>query len=178
MPMPMPMPMLMLMPVARVRPAPVIVGTAGGVAVVVILTMVQLGHARLACVGRLSGRLYVFMYARDNESGTSLSQEQPDRTRVEAAVAAFRMLSDATRLRLMWLLASGEYDVSSLARMVAVARPSVSQHLAKLRMAGLVRTRRDGRRVLYRATDAHVRTLIAEALSHADHEVSGTPRHD
>ncbi|WP_245647046.1 ArsR/SmtB family transcription factor [Microtetraspora niveoalba] len=107
-----------------------------------------------------------------------MSQEQPDRARVEAAVNAFRMLSDATRLRLMWLLASGEYDVSSLSRALAVARPSVSQHLAKLRMAGLVRTRRDGRRVLYRAVDAHVRTLIAEALSHADHEVSGTPRHD
>ncbi|WP_433414487.1 ArsR/SmtB family transcription factor [Microtetraspora malaysiensis] len=174
----MPVPVPMLVTVALIRPAPGDVGMAGGVAVVVILTLVRLGHECLACVGRLSGRLYVFMYARDNESGTTMSQEQPDRARVEAAVAAFRMLSDATRLRLMWLLASGEYDVSSLSRMVAVARPSVSQHLAKLRMAGLVRTRRDGRRVLYRATDTHVRTLIAEALSHADHEVSGTPRHE
>ncbi|MEU8203980.1 metalloregulator ArsR/SmtB family transcription factor [Streptosporangium sp. NPDC049046] len=118
------------------------------------------------------------MYARDNESGDKSSQEQPTGAQVETAVEAFRMLSDATRLRLMWLLSSGEYDVGSLAEAVGVARPSVSQHLAKLRLAGLVRTRRDGRRVLYRARDAHVRALIGEALFHADHEVSGIPRHD
>ncbi|GAA4592007.1 metalloregulator ArsR/SmtB family transcription factor [Planotetraspora phitsanulokensis] len=118
------------------------------------------------------------MYARDNESGANQSQEQPAADRVNAAVDAFRMLSDATRLRLMWLLSHGEYDVSSLAETIAVARPLVSQHLAKLRLAGLVHTRRDGRRVVYRARDSHVRALIAEALFHADHEVAGTPRHD
>ncbi|MEU9831861.1 metalloregulator ArsR/SmtB family transcription factor [Streptosporangium sp. NPDC048047] len=118
------------------------------------------------------------MYARDNEAGANPLQEQPTGAQVETAVEAFRMLSDGTRLRLMWLLSGGEYDVTSLAAMTGVARPSVSQHLAKLRMGGLVRTRRDGRRVLYRARDAHVRSLIAEALFHADHEVSGLPRHD
>lgn len=118
------------------------------------------------------------MYARGNESGATSSQEQPSSAQVEAAVDAFRMLSDATRLRLMWLLSDGEYDVNSLAAAIDVARPSVSQHLAKLRLAGLVETRRDGRRVLYRARDAHVRRLIKEALFHADHEISGIPRHD
>ncbi|MEW1839726.1 metalloregulator ArsR/SmtB family transcription factor [Nonomuraea angiospora] len=91
---------------------------------------------------------------------------------------AFRLLSDGTRLRLMWLLSSSEYDVTSLTEAIAVPRPSVSQHLAKLRYAGLVETRRDGRRVLYRTRDVHVRSLIKEALFHADHEVSGIPRHD
>lgn len=117
------------------------------------------------------------MYARDNESGAHPLQ-QPTPAQVDKAAEAFRMLSDATRLRLMWLLASDEYDVSSLARAIGVARPSVSQHLAKLRLAGLVETRRHGRRVHYRARDAHVRRLISEALFHADHEVSGIPRHD
>jgi DNA-binding transcriptional ArsR family regulator len=117
------------------------------------------------------------VYARDNALGDKPSQEQPTPAQVETAVEAFRMLSDATRLRLMWLLSGDEYDVGSLAGAVGVPRPSVSQHLAKLRLAGLVRTRREGRRVLYRARDSHVRALIAEALSHADHEVSGIPRH-
>jgi DNA-binding transcriptional ArsR family regulator len=118
------------------------------------------------------------MYARDNAVGADASQEQPTPAQVNAAVDAFRMLSDATRLRLMWLLSSGELDVNSLAEAIGVPRPSVSQHLAKLRLAGLVDTRRDGRRVLYRARDSHVRALIAEAMFHADHEVSGLPRHD
>jgi DNA-binding transcriptional ArsR family regulator len=118
------------------------------------------------------------MYARDNVSGATQAQEQPTPAQVNSAVEAFRMLSDATRLRLMWQLSSGELDVNSLSEAVGVARPSVSQHLAKLRLAGLVDTRRDGRRVLYRARDGHVRALIAEALFHADHEVSGLPPHD
>ncbi|MEU4697419.1 ArsR/SmtB family transcription factor [Nonomuraea dietziae] len=118
------------------------------------------------------------MYARDNDSGATSSQEQPSSAQVETAVEAFRMLSDATRLRLMWLLSSSEYDVGSLAQALDVARPSVSQHLAKLRLAGLVETRREGRRVLYRARDSHVRALIHEALFHADHELSGAPRHN
>ncbi len=136
------------------------------------------GHGYLVCYRCPFPGVYVVMYARDNQSGDNSSQEQPTGAQVEAAVEAFRMLSDATRLRLMWLLSSGEYDVGSLAEAIGVARPSVSQHLAKLRLAGLVRTRRDGRRVLYRARDAHVRALIGEALFHADHEVSGIPRHD
>jgi DNA-binding transcriptional ArsR family regulator len=117
------------------------------------------------------------MYARDNESGATLSQEPPTSAQVQAAIEAFRMLSDATRLRLMWRLSHGEYDVGTLAAEIGVARPSVSQHLAKLRLSGLVETRRDGRRVLYRARDSHVRAVIDEALFHADHEVSGIPRH-
>lgn len=54
------------------------------------------------------------------------------------------MLADGTRLRLMWLLRDGEYDVGELTAAVGAARPAVSQHLAKLRLDGLVCTRRLG----------------------------------
>ncbi|GAA2430939.1 metalloregulator ArsR/SmtB family transcription factor [Actinomadura vinacea] len=118
------------------------------------------------------------MYARDYMAGADPLQQQPSGAEIEAAAAALRMLADPTRLRLMWLLTAGEYDVTSLSRELSVARPSVSQHLAKLRLAGLVHTRREGRRVLYRARDTHVRAIITEALFHAGHEVTGKPRHD
>lgn len=88
------------------------------------------------------------------------------------------MLADPTRLRLLWLLCGGEYDVTSLADAVGIARPAVSQHLGKLRLAGLVTTRREGRRALYRARGGHVRRLLAEAIEAADHVVTGRPDHD
>lgn len=88
------------------------------------------------------------------------------------------MLADPTRLRLLWLLCGGEYDVTSLADAVGIARPAVSQHLGKLRLAGLVTTRREGRRALYRARGGHVRRLLAEAIGAADHVVTGRPDHD
>ncbi|BCJ58397.1 transcriptional regulator [Micromonospora endophytica] len=88
------------------------------------------------------------------------------------------MLADGTRLRLMWLLINGEHDVSALVTAVGAARPAVSQHLGKLRLAGLVSVRREGRRVLYRCRDGHVRRLVAETLHAAAHRVTGAPEHD
>lgn len=88
------------------------------------------------------------------------------------------MLADATRLRMLWLLCGDEYDVTTLAAEVGVARPAVSQHLAKLRLTGLVSMRRDGRRVLYRARGGHVRRLLSEAVNAADHHITGEPDHD
>jgi DNA-binding transcriptional ArsR family regulator len=109
------------------------------------------------------------MYARDYSAGAEHWQRLPPGDRVDVAVESFRMLADPTRVRLLWLLCGGEYDVSALAAASGAARPAVSQHLAKLRMTGLVATRREGRRVLYRARGDHVRRLLAEALAAPEH---------
>ncbi|AXE23773.1 MULTISPECIES: ArsR/SmtB family transcription factor [Streptomyces] len=102
----------------------------------------------------------------------------PDGARLAEAAAVFALLSDATRLHLLWLLAQGESDVGSLAEQCAASRTAVSQHLAKLRLARLVEARKEGRYVHYRLTDGHLRRLVLEALSHADHRVSGEAPHD
>jgi DNA-binding transcriptional ArsR family regulator len=97
---------------------------------------------------------------------------------VNAAVQAFALLADPTRVRMLWALREADLDVATLAQ-AAGARPTVaSQHLSKLRFAGLVEGHRHGQRVVYRLRGGHVRTLLAEALFHADHQVSGEPVHD
>jgi DNA-binding transcriptional ArsR family regulator len=118
------------------------------------------------------------MYARDNPATACAAQQLPTSAQIEAAVTALRMLADPTRLRVLWLLGTGEYDVGSLAAAVGAARPSVSQHLAKLKLAGLVTMRRDGRRAVYAARGGHVRRLVAEVLSEANHHLTGAPDHD
>jgi DNA-binding transcriptional ArsR family regulator len=119
------------------------------------------------------------MYARDNAATANDGQQDlPDGALIEAAVTALRMLADGTRLRLMWLLRDGEHDVTSLVAAVGAARPAVSQHLGKLLLAGLVTTRRDGRRALYTAKGGHVRRLVTEILNAADHHVTGAADHD
>ncbi|MPZ27435.1 MAG: metalloregulator ArsR/SmtB family transcription factor [Micromonosporaceae bacterium] len=118
------------------------------------------------------------MYARDNGAGAGQPLLQlPGDARVEAATVMLRLLADRTRLRLMWLLCHGEHDVTTLVEAVGVARPAVSQHLAKLRLAGLVSTHRAGRRVLYAARHGHIRRLVTEALHAAEHELSGALDH-
>ncbi|WP_263399855.1 ArsR/SmtB family transcription factor [Saccharopolyspora pogona] len=53
----------------------------------------------------------------------------------------------------------------------------MSQHLGRLRLAGLVRARRDGRRMLYRITSDHLSALVNEALEFAEHTVEGIRHH-
>lgn len=97
---------------------------------------------------------------------------------VAAAVTSFALLADPTRVRMLWAVREDEMDVASLAA-VAGCRPTVaSQHLSKLRFAGLVEGTRHGQRVRYRLRGGHVRELLSQALFHADHQVSGQPLHD
>jgi DNA-binding transcriptional ArsR family regulator len=110
------------------------------------------------------------MYARDNVADARDLQQPAIRDSViEAAAVALGMLADPTRLRLMAALLAGERDVTGLTGTVGVARPTVSQHLGKLRLAGLVVVRRDGRRAFYALADQHVRRLVTEALRAAEH---------
>lgn len=106
------------------------------------------------------------------------SLDLPPGEHVIAASNAFALLADPTRLRLLWLLSSGIFDVGSLASMVGATPAATSQHLAKLRLAGLVTTRAVGRRRLYEARGGHVKRLINEALNHANHTVHGLDDHD
>lgn len=118
------------------------------------------------------------MHARDNVANASELQERVVRDDViEAATMLLDMLADATRLRLAARLVDGEQDVTSLTAAVGAARPAVSQHLGKLRLAGVVRVRREGRRQLYALADAHVRRLVTEALYTAEHRLSDRPDH-
>jgi len=96
---------------------------------------------------------------------------------VDLAVEVFRMLADATRVKLLWLLLDSESSVNDLAAASGKAQAGVSQHLAKLRMARLVQTRRQGSQIFYRIESDHVRQLIQDSIHHAEHASSGTPEH-
>lgn len=93
----------------------------------------------------------------------------PEPEQADLAAETFRMLADPTRIKILWALLQGESSVNCLAELAGVSQTSVSQHLAKLRLAGLVRGRREGTFVYYTAADTHVQRLLAEALFHADH---------
>jgi DNA-binding transcriptional ArsR family regulator len=96
---------------------------------------------------------------------------------VDLAVEVFRMLADATRVQLLWALVGRELPVNELAEQVAKPATSVSQHLAKLRMARLVRTRREGVQVFYRLENDHVAQLVTDAIHNAEHAGPGIPGH-
>ncbi len=62
---------------------------------------------------------------------------------------SLKALCDANRIRILEILASGEHCVSDLVTRLEIDQPKVSHHLAILRSAGIVRSRRDGRHINY-----------------------------
>jgi len=84
------------------------------------------------------------------------------------AAVTLKLLADGTRLRILWALLHGEHSVNELASHLGAQAPAVSQHLAKLRLARLVKVRQEGNRKFYAASDAHIARLVEEALFHAE----------
>lgn len=86
----------------------------------------------------------------------------------------FRALADETRLRILGLLLTGEVCVCHIHESLRISQPKASRHLAYLRRAGLVETRRDGLWVHYRLAESPnpivvtVRQAVAHALGHLD----------
>jgi DNA-binding transcriptional ArsR family regulator len=70
--------------------------------------------------------------------------------------AVGRALADPKRLCVLETLAGGELSVSDLSTTVGCQVPNMSQHLAVLRSAGLVQSRREGSTVYYRLADVRV----------------------
>jgi DNA-binding transcriptional ArsR family regulator len=101
----------------------------------------------------------------------------PTHEEIDLATEVLQMLADSTRFRLLLALVDEELPVNDLAQVVEKPPAGVSQHLAKLRLARLVATRRDGTRVFYRLENDHVRQLIVDVLNHAEHMGPTVPRH-
>ena len=89
-------------------------------------------------------------------------------TRLQQMETLFKALGDATRLRILGLLLTGEVCVCDIHESLKIPQPKTSRHLAYLRKAGLVDTRRDGLWVHYRlGTLADpVLSAIADGVRH------------
>jgi DNA-binding transcriptional ArsR family regulator len=118
------------------------------------------------------------MGARMHLSGAHASQEPDDGERLAVAVEVLGLLADRTRLSVLLRLGEGEADVTTLTEACGATRTSVSRHLARLRLAGLVTTRKEGRRVVYALRHGHLKRLVQEALSVADHRIGRLSPHD
>ncbi|MFC0680313.1 ArsR/SmtB family transcription factor [Lysobacter korlensis] len=110
-------------------------------------------------------------------AGKQVFDRDPDSQYVELAVEVFTMLADPTRVRIILALRDGPQSVNVLAELVGKSPATVSQHLAKLRLARIVSPRHDGTRVFYSLENEHAQELVHDAILQAEHSLGGTPRH-
>jgi ArsR family transcriptional regulator, lead/cadmium/zinc/bismuth-responsive transcriptional repressor len=95
---------------------------------------------------------------------------------VTALAETFRVLGDATRVRMLDALSRGEMCVCDLAALLGISESAISHQLRLLRGMRLVRPRRDGRLVYYSLDDQHIVGLFDQGLEHVEERARGASR--
>lgn len=91
--------------------------------------------------------------------------------RIAELADLFRLMGDATRLKIILSCLAGPASVGEIAARSGATPSLVSHHLRLLRAARLVRAERRGRQIFYSPRDEHVRCVIEDMVAHV-----GEPR--
>jgi ArsR family transcriptional regulator, lead/cadmium/zinc/bismuth-responsive transcriptional repressor len=88
----------------------------------------------------------------------------------------FRLLGDATRLRIVLACANERRAVGAIAESLGLSQSLVSHHLRLLRAARVVRAERAGKQVFYVAADRHISGMLTGMLEHVAEPMNDLPR--
>ena len=90
----------------------------------------------------------------------------PNSSELEQLTELHKAMGDYTRMKILWYLMKQEYCVSDLAKKIKVTESAISHQLHELRIARLVRSRKDGKKVLYSIQDEHIQWILEETYAH------------
>lgn len=96
-------------------------------------------------------------------------KEVIDHATIDLTTKIFKLLGDATRFRILYLLEDKEWNVNAIAVELDMEQSAVSHQLKKLKEAQLVKSRRSGKNILYSQDDKHVYEILHMAVAHAKH---------
>src|SRR5215212_5350640 len=98
--------------------------------------------------------------------GASNATPEVSDSMVRELAQVFKLLSDETRLRILFYLAqNSELHVTDLCNRLGQSQPAVSHHLALLRVSGLIESRREGKHNFYSVQADHFGELLTNLFS-------------
>ena len=80
----------------------------------------------------------------------------------------FKVLGDATRIKILYALLEGELCVNDIASKLSMSQSSISHQLRVLKQNRLVKFRREGKTIYYALADHHVVTILSQGLEHIE----------
>ena len=98
----------------------------------------------------------------------SLDRDMVDGTMIYDLADFFKMFSDSTRIKIMLALYNGEMAVYELSAQLNMSLSAISHQLKSLRLVKLVKSRRDGKNIIYALDDDHVGDILFKALEHLE----------
>jgi len=93
---------------------------------------------------------------------------------IQTLLAFFKALSDASRLKIVGVLAEREATVGELAALLALKEPTVSHHLSRLKSLGLVAARAEGNSRIYRLCPEELERMSKAVLSPASLQMAAS----
>ena len=104
------------------------------------------------------------------ENSNAISKIQDAITRnselFESLAQLYKLFGDASRVKILVALTQSEMCVSEISEFLSITQSAVSHQLRILKSSNLVKTRRDGKNIIYSLTDNHVRTIIDCGMEH------------
>ncbi len=91
-----------------------------------------------------------------------------ENTHTEEVAELFKVFGDSTRLRIMHTLFDSELCVQDIAEKLDMTQSAISHQLKVLKNSHLVKSRREGKQIMYALDDDHVRTIIAMGMEHIE----------
>lgn len=88
----------------------------------------------------------------------------------EKATEIFKVLGDATRLRIIGALSDGELSVQDITDRLNMSQSAVSHQLSTLKAGRILKCRREGKSIYYSIDDRHVKGLFDECMEHVSHD--------
>ncbi len=108
------------------------------------------------------------MFKQSNVLGGE--REGNDIERFVQASELFKVLGDATRLRILDALSGGELRVQEIASRLDMTPSAISHQLHTLKDHRVVKARREGKWIYYSIDDAHIQELFEQGMEHAGHD--------
>ncbi len=84
----------------------------------------------------------------------------------------FKVFGEPTRLKILYMLEAGEASVNAISSSLGISQSVTSQHLKLLRVARLVRWRKDGKNVIYALNDDHIARILSLGTEHYEETMS------
>ncbi len=82
----------------------------------------------------------------------------------------FKIMGDATRCKLLFALLQNEMCVCDLANVLSMTKSSISHQLSKMRDAGIVKCKKEGKTVYYSLDDNHISEIFEVGIKHINHK--------
>ncbi|SEK86899.1 transcriptional regulator, ArsR family [Carnobacterium iners] len=93
-----------------------------------------------------------------------------DEKTIQQVSKLFKIISDPTRISILYLLENQELNVGTIAKVMNMEQSAVSHQLKVLKMARLVKAKRKGKAMLYSQMDNHVYSILEQGIIHINEE--------